>query len=300
MSSNILTNEYNSVIPLNNFIGTTTEKHGLTLLDITGNKLHNRMSKCQKKHIVLECMCGELKKIPLNCQIRICPTCESVRKYKLDKRIFRYFQLFQYPKLLTLTLSQHRVPDKEMKGKIERYCRQFRRTLSDLPHDLRLKYRVIGKGYKLSGFRFLECEPKEDGFHIHFHYILNQKYFIPQKLISEVWLKVTSDSFIVDIRPITKRKGLEYALKYASKPMDIFKFKKFGLTEKQIIKIYVELFYKRRMFSKIGIFYNINLKFELRRFKCSECGSTDWIIHFNYENPVIPEFQTDWGGKNWN
>jgi len=290
----MLNESYNNVIKLNSFLKTIVKKTGNTSLDYIGNKLQKNMNNCKTHHITRMCCdCETYKPIPITCQIRICEKCEATRKYKINNRIFQYFKLFQHPKLLTLTFAEHEYPTHDVKRKCELFCREFRR-------------RMLEAGYVFNGFRFLECVPKDDGFHIHFHYIIETRRFIPQKLISKVWLEVTGNSFIVDIRPISSKKGLEYALKYSSKPIQTEKFKKLGLTQQDIMKIYVQFFYKTRMWSKLGIFYNMKLQELKKRMVCSNCGSENYIILFYYQEPItLKEWsafdlnKTDWGGKRW-
>ena len=287
--------ENNSVINLNTYLEYFKwEKRTITLLDSIGNKLQKKMQECKESHISVLCPnCDNHEKIKKTCQIRICERCETTRTYKIKKRLKPFIKLYMFPKLMTLTFSEHKLLTPNIKQKCELNCREFRR-------------RMLEKGYPIDGVRFLEAKPKHDGFHIHFHYVIDSRRYIPQKLISNIWLEVTGNSYIVDIRKINQELGLMYALKYTSKPLDVRIFKSLGFSDWNIIKSYVSFFYKKRMFTKVGKFYNVVINIIKMPYLCQKCGSSDWIIDFNFEEPF--EFQKeeieeckDYGGENlWN
>jgi hypothetical protein len=67
------------------------------------------------------------------------------------------------------------------------------------------------------------CEPvwseRSGSWHVHLHVIADGQ-FIPQQELSDAWLHVTGDSYVVDIRLIHGHdQAVDYVTKYASKPL---------------------------------------------------------------------------------
>jgi len=209
--------------------------------------IRNNLTNCMKTHIKLICgSCNEPKIIPMTCGIRICPKCQSIREWRLRKKYKPFLKLFKNPKLLTLTFRGYTRFDKKTKRRCDLYAYNF--------------FRRLGNKVKF-GIRVMELISQEnDSFFIHYHCLVEMQY-IPQKRLSDLWLKVTKSSFIVDIRKVSIRWGLSYVLKYVTKPtkLDIS------------LDVYKEIFYKTRLLTVFGNMYGkiYNEKYMLT---CSNCG----------------------------
>lgn len=116
-----------------------------------------------------------------HCRIDVmCPEC--ARKWRLltRKRYISMVRRFQEPRFMTLTLR------KDYQGHCEN-VKQLWKFRKDLFRQLR------DRGYTIRGYVATVELPN------HMHLIVDCDY-IPQKEISEIWLDITGDSYIVDIR----------------------------------------------------------------------------------------------------
>lgn len=72
------------------------------------------------------------------------------------------------------------------------------------------------------GVAFLEIKRSKlnNRWHVHLHVIIEGSY-LPKEWLSKTWLKITGDSFIVDIRLVKNPDvTIRYVTKYAAKPID--------------------------------------------------------------------------------
>jgi hypothetical protein len=84
----------------------------------------------------------------------------------------------------------------------------------------KLRAHPIWRKTQTGGVAFLEVKWCADTqrWHPHFH-VLAQGKFLPHAQLSNVWKSITTDSWVVDIRPVTQvAHAIRYITKYASKP----------------------------------------------------------------------------------
>jgi len=205
-----------------------------TLLDSIRNKLTN----CSMNNIIFYCSsCGEAYSIPLRCDLILCEKCGKRRFMKLKEKYLPIIKVQKNIKLLTLTW----VKGVEHKDEIPLRHRQVRRLIKTF--------------FKGGLYTF-------EGLAQHVHALVIGNY-VPTKIISEKWLSITKESYIVDIRKANSS-GLNYVLKYICKPPTYF--------ENEFVKYYEFWFHNRRV-STVGLFYNyhqVKIKIELLCPKCND------------------------------
>ena len=139
------------------------------------------------------------------CGNRWCEPCQKSRAHVIRSNLDR--QLPDNPvRFLTLTLRSHGESLEEMLSRLYAGFRKLR--ASALWRD-----RVEG------GIAFLEVTrgKQKDHWHPHLHVLL-QGRFLPQNELAAVWLKVTGDSRVVDIRLVrSKARVIRYVAKYVTK-----------------------------------------------------------------------------------
>jgi len=111
--------------------------------------------------------------------------------------------------MITLTL-RHR--DESLRDSLDRLYKSFGR----LRRVNDWKAAVVG------GVAICEIKHGLDGhtWHPHLHIIVEGKY-LPHADLKTHWLRITEDSYIVDIRPVRSTEHLlNYVTKYVSKPLD--------------------------------------------------------------------------------
>jgi hypothetical protein len=147
----------------------------------------------------------------------ICPLCAIRRGAKALKSYLDRYQVIMNaegdlkPYLVTFTVKNG--PDL-----LERF-QHLRRNLQRL-HKCRTRGRNESEVEKASaGVWSYELTNNGEGWHPHVHCIWLSKEAPDQKKLSDQWLKLTGDSFIVDVRPITGDhvQGFLEVFKYAVK-----------------------------------------------------------------------------------
>jgi hypothetical protein len=142
------------------------------------------------------------------CHDRFCLPCCSARSRKIAA-ILAEFVKDRRIRFITLTLRHSRTT---LKDQVDRLLRSFKE----------LRRRGFWKGSTVGGAYFLEVKykPGTCTWHPHLH-VLVEGAWVDQKTLSQEWLSVTGDSFIVDVRAVKSREELvNYVCKYASKPLD--------------------------------------------------------------------------------
>lgn len=178
-----------------------------------GGKFSSRLQACRKyawfvKHVVT----NKLRVMSSRCKLRWCPICRDVSRQILTRAVDEWLQVQKYPKMITLTLKHSEDP---LQLQINHLYDSFRK----------LRRRAYFQRLITGGVWFfqLKLNPRTQLWHPHIHCLVAGKY-LPHARLRNLWLKITGDSSIVDIRPV---KDLENAstevARYATSPADLTK-----------------------------------------------------------------------------
>ncbi len=150
---------------------------------------------------------GEIRVASNACHLRWCPVCAESRRNYIGHSVSEWIQKLKYPKLMTLTLKHNDVPLWHQVDQLYKNFMQLRKLkdFSDI---------VTG------GVWFFQIKlSKNDGkWHPHIHCVVDGKY-MPRTLLRRMWVQITTDSTIVDIRSVKDPEGCSHEVaRYAAKP----------------------------------------------------------------------------------
>lgn len=141
------------------------------------------------------------------CHDRWCQPCANARSRTIAENLRKKVQDHPH-RFITLTL---RSDDEPLAALLKRLYTSF----------AKLRRSVLWSHTIRGGAAFLELKygHANSRWHPHLHIIADGK-FLPQKALSATWLKITGDSYIVDVRLIQGHEDtIRYVTKYASKPL---------------------------------------------------------------------------------
>jgi len=144
------------------------------------------------------------------CKLRWCPICQRATKANIAWQTENYIEHVKRPKFLTLTLKHS---EEDLRYQID--------TLYDFFKKYR-KAKLLKKNVRGGIWFFQVKKNKTTGlYHPHIHILLDCDY-IPQKQLAGLWLKITGDSNIVDIRAVhNAKKSADYVARYAANPAEL-------------------------------------------------------------------------------
>jgi hypothetical protein len=177
-----------------------------------------------------------LKLSAFHCKHRLCLQCQhELRRVvaanllaRLDRRKVRF---------LTLTLRHAAAAPGTDEPSLSDNINRLYDSFAKLRRTSSWKHHVVG------GVSFLEVKRTSQGWHPHLHILFDGKYF-PQRELSNLWLRCTGDSYIVDIRDIPGSDSIRYITKYCTKVSPF-------MSEEQLVQI-VHSLRSRRTFSTFG------------------------------------------------
>lgn len=156
---------------------------------------------------------GEIRVASGRCRLRWCPLCNRTDRFVITHNVKDYLRTIDNPKFLTLTMKHS---DDPLSLQIDRLYDAFKK----LRRHTFWKKRVKGGVW----FFQVKRSKKSGGWHPHLHCLLHSDY-LGQKHLSGVWEAITTDSKIVDIRPIkNQKKTIDYVARYAASPCDLTNF----------------------------------------------------------------------------
>lgn len=205
----------------------------LTLLGYSA-KAHTLLN-CGNEFYRWHCWdCSEHIDLVQSCDLRLCPRC-SIR------RAFRFITTHQVvldemtdPKLLTLTFQS---PQRLSKPLLKTYFKYF----------ATLRRRKLWKDAVKGGLASLEFTYTHSGWHPHIHALIDSSY-IPQRLLSALWKRITKGSYIVYIQKCDPSKGVYEVAKYVAKGPHFY-------AEPDLVHQYLRATLKARFFTTFGSFY---------------------------------------------
>lgn len=148
-----------------------------------------------------------------SCRGRWCPMCAEARVNIIAHNCFEFFVDQPFVRFLTLTLKHSDLP---LEDQIKRIKKCF----------VKLSRRVGWKKYVTGSVVFLHVKRNLENteWHVHLHILLTGSY-VPQKWLSEEWLKVTGDSLVVHVKAAHSEKELGLTIKdftrYAGCPVNL-------------------------------------------------------------------------------
>lgn len=176
-----------------------------------GGKLSSRLQNCRKfAWFVQNQATKKLRVMSSRCKLRWCPICRDVSRRIVTTAVDKWLKIQKFPKMITLTL-QH--SDDPLQLQITKLYDCFRR----------LRRRAYFQRLITGGVWFfqLKFNSTSEQWHPHIHCLVAGK-FLPHARLKALWLEITGDSYVVDIRPV---KDLENAstevARYATSPADI-------------------------------------------------------------------------------
>lgn len=178
-----------------------------------GGKLSSRLQNCRKyAWFVQHKVTKTLRVMSSRCKLRWCPICRDVSRRILTHAVDEWLQIQKFPKMITLTLKHS---DDPLQLQINHLYDSFRK----------LRRRAYFQRLITGGVWFFQIKynPSTEEWHPHIHCLVAGK-FLPHHRLRALWLKITGDSSIVDIRKV---KDLENAstevARYATSPADLSK-----------------------------------------------------------------------------
>jgi glutaredoxin len=153
---------------------------------------------------------GQIKVASNACRLRWCPFCANAKRWLITKNVEAFLDANADKRFITLTLKHS---DETLENQISRLYNHFK----NLRRTVDWQYHVFGGVW----FFQLKKSDASQQWHPHLH-ILATGRFWHRESISALWLKITGDSMVVDVRSIhSNRKAAEYVARYSSKPTEL-------------------------------------------------------------------------------
>jgi glutaredoxin len=153
---------------------------------------------------------GQVKVASNACKLRWCPFCANAKRWLITKNVEQWLAGLTDRRFLTFTLKHS---DESLQKQIEKLYECFK----SIRRTIDWKYHVEGGVWF---FQLKKSEPSGQ-WHPHLHVLVTGRYWARQSL-SALWLKVTGDSMVTDIRAIrNNRTAAEYVARYSSKPTEL-------------------------------------------------------------------------------
>jgi hypothetical protein len=205
-------------------------------------KRARRMGMCCQGPTLRASSNGQVCTSLARCRDRLCPLCGERRGRQASVRTHAIVQRFNSPRFLTLTLRHRGEPLREMLDRLHVCIAKLRR-------ETRWKESVLGGVF---GFEVTR-NTKAGEWHAHAHIIVEGSYF-PHPVLKALWLKITGDSHIVDVRAVADRKkAAAYISRYVAKPVDVTSWCGAEIRE------YAAAMHGRRLLQTFGIAHNAKL-----------------------------------------
>lgn len=177
---------------------------------LTLSKIASKLEDCcRTPYLAFNETTSDISIQEMRCRSRLCPRCGRTRSFDLIERLKPIVDQMDSPRFLTFTIAATNDPLKERLKHIVESFAKLRRSKT-------------WKKYFTIGFYTIEVthNRKTDRWHPHIHVIVDGKY-IKQKTLSDQWLSITKDSFVVDIRIVkSKKDAIGYVVKYVTKTQD--------------------------------------------------------------------------------
>lgn len=185
---------------------------------------------------------GEIRVASKRCHLRWCPLCSRVDRFATTQSVKEKLLSVKSPRFITLTLKHS---SNDLSDQIDHLYDSWRR----IRRQKQWKEHVDG-GVWFFQIKWIESSQE---WHPHIHILCTGKYF-PQDILSRLWNKASSGSWIVDVRAVKDvDKAAEYVARYATEPVNLC-----DLPGELPIKVYDSL-YSRRIKGSFGSWNDVSL-----------------------------------------
>lgn len=176
--------------------------------NLEGQFRAQRLSDCRKiAWFVRDKETDQVKVAANSCRLRWCPLCSSARKAYVTGQVRAWLPKADHPKMLTLTLKHSDAP---LGHQVKHLYLSFRKLRLTKP------FRDSVSG----GIWFFQIKRSNNSgqWHPHLHCLVTGKY-ISRRVISQLWLKVTLTSDVIDIRSVKDPDHVaDEVARYCSRP----------------------------------------------------------------------------------
>lgn len=212
--------------------------------DLNSSSKHFSLENCRSKAwFVRNIESGEVRVAANSCHLRWCPVCSDSRRSYISHSVAGWVEQQSFPKFLTLTIMHSNAPLAHQIDHLYKYFRLLRK---------RKDFRDAVPG----GFWFFQIKKSKasNQWHPHFHCLVTGKY-IPHSRLVHMWKEITSNSTVVDIRPIRNpAKACNDAARYAACPGSLA-----GLSFDDALEL-VECMHGRRICGTWGTARQVSLR----------------------------------------
>lgn len=179
------------------------------------------------------------------CKDRMCPRCSRHNAWQMSVRLDEIISKMNTRRMITLTLKHLYGSLKSQIDRLMDNWKKIRKTSTWKSH-------VDGGLYSLE----IKYDDVNKCWHPHLHVIVEGVYF-DQKILSDLWKKVTGDSTIVDIRKVESSKRIgNYISKYVTKPDEV------AAWSMDILFEYMMAIRGRRLFHTFGCLHKVKVTTE--------------------------------------
>jgi hypothetical protein len=201
------------------------------------------------------------------CRDKLCVPCQADRA-RIIRRNLEPWVKDRFLRFITLTLRSSASPLKEQLERLYRAWKTLRLKSSLAGH---FKGGVAALEVKWNPFTKPNPEGRLGHWHPHLHVVCEGKY-IDQRELSRVWLRITGDTFVVDIRKVgSPQRMAEYITKYVTKLPKTDSLRTLGL-----IREYAEALASVRCINSWGTWRKLGL--------LAENDSEDWEFYASLNN----------------
>lgn len=174
------------------------------------NKTHpaDRLDNCSRQAwFFRNTKTNQIRVAANRCNLRWCPICAKARRFTISEAVGQYLLKCQGKRFITLTLKNSATP---LAGQVDLLYMYFGY----------LRKKKLWKDNVRGGIWFFQITRNHTTgeWHPHLHVLVDSKW-IEQKELSDQWLAITKNSYIVDIKRVKgDKKAAEYVARYGSRP----------------------------------------------------------------------------------